>query len=153
MNEKEALNHAMKLCSRKEYTTSEIKEKLLEWGVSGETTEKIVSELTADKFIDDSRYSHAFVNDKLKFSKWGRIKILYMLRQKGVAEEIATEAMNSIESDLYDTILMAEMVKKSKSIKAESPFAFRGKLIQFALQRGFEYETASRLADKIAPPK
>lgn len=150
MNKKEALNQAMKMCSRKEYTSLEIKAKLLEWNVSEDVAVSIVLELTAEKFIDDSRYCQAFVNDKLKFSKWGRIKIAYMLRQKGVAGEIAEEALNAIDADQYETILMAEMVKKSKSIKADRPYTFKGKLIQFATQRGFEYEIASRLAENLA---
>jgi regulatory protein len=149
MDEKAALNQAMKLCSRKEYSAKEMLDKLLEWELPEEKAAQIVKTLISDKFIDDQRYTRAFVNDKLKFSKWGKIKISYMLKQKGVASDIVKETLNDIDEQLYEEILLSELTKKAKSIKAESDYEFKGKLIQFAAGRGFEYEVAAKLAERL----
>ena len=149
MTEKEALNYAMKLCSKKEYSSGEIFKKLSDLELPEELCHKIVNELKAEKFIDDSRFANAFVNDKLKFAKWGKIKIAFMLRQKEVPNSIITETLNAIDKTLYEDILLGELMKKSKSVKAASDYEFKGKLIQFAAGRGFEYEIASRLAEKL----
>jgi regulatory protein len=149
MTEKEALNLAMKLCSKKEYASGEMHSKLTEWEVEEETAEKIISQLIGEKFIDDRRYCRAFVNDKLKFSKWGKIKISYMLRQKKVSDGLIREALEAIEPETYQKILFEELTKKAKTIKAASDYEFKGKLIQFAASRGFEYEVAAKMAEKL----
>ncbi len=149
MTEKEALNLAMKLCSKKEYASGEIRSKLQEWEVDEDLSERIISKLISEKFIDDQRYSRAFVNDKLKFSKWGKIKIAYMLRQKHVSESIISEAIENIDPELYENILHDELIKKAKTIKAASDYEFKGKLVQFASGRGFEYDLAVKLAESF----
>lgn len=149
MTEKEALNQVMKLCSRKEYSSGEILNKLEEWELPEEKAKLILEELINDKFIDDNRFAKAFVNDKLKFSKWGKIKISYMLRQKKVAESIVSEALNNIPEELYREILLSELKKKAKSVKAESDYELKGKLIQFASGRGFEFEVAAKMAEIV----
>jgi regulatory protein len=149
MTEKEALKLAMKLCSKKEYASGDMGNKLREWELSNESTEKVLSELIREKFIDDRRYARAFVNDKLKFSRWGKIKISFMLRQKGISRDIIADALNDIEPETYENILYTELLRKAKTLKAESEYEFRGKLVQFAVGRGFEYELAQRLVEKI----
>lgn len=149
MTEKEALNLAMKLCSKKEYASGDMLNKLREWELTDESAQKVISGLIREKFIDDRRYARAFVNDKLRFAKWGKIKISYMLRQKGIPADIISETLNSIDTGNYEEILYSELLKKAKTLKAENEYEFRGKLIQFATGRGFEYEIASKLAEKL----
>lgn len=145
MTEKEALSHTMNLCSKREYASGEIRTKLADWDIPGDLAEKIINQLVAEKFIDDSRYCRAFVNDKLKFAKWGKIKITYMLRQKQVDDTIIREALDAIDPETYENILLDELTKKAKGLKASSEYEFKGKLIQFASQKGFEYEIAEKL--------
>ncbi|NJK98551.1 MAG: RecX family transcriptional regulator [Bacteroidales bacterium] len=118
MTEKEALNITYKLCSKKEYSSGEIAAKLREWEFPDEKVQEIIQVLIREKFIDDHRYARAFVNDKLKFSRWGKIKIAYMLRQKGVVDDIVREALGEIEDSLYSEILLTELQKKAKKYKS-----------------------------------
>ena len=43
---------------------------------------EIIDRLIDEKFIDERRYCRAFVNDKLRFNHWGRVKIQAKLREK-----------------------------------------------------------------------
>jgi len=52
--------------------------------LDAEEADKAIARLVEQKFIDDARFARYFVKDKLKFNKWGRIKIGYALRQKGL---------------------------------------------------------------------
>lgn len=149
MTEKEALNYAMKLCSKKEYSSGEILKKFKDFEVSDESAHNVLIQLKEDKFLDDHRFARAYVNDKLKFGKWGKIKITFMLRQKEVPESIINEAISEIDSKFYEEILLTELTKKIKGIKAVNPYELKGKLIQFASGRGFEFDIASRVADKL----
>lgn len=149
MTEKEALNYAMKLCSKKEYSSGEILKKLKDFEVNDESALRVLKQLKDDKFIDDRRFAQAYVNDKLKFGKWGRIKIAFMLRQKEVSNTVISEVTGDIDSHLYEGILSSELKKKLKGIKAASDYELKGKLVQFASGRGFEFDLASRIADKL----
>lgn len=41
---------------------------------SPDASERIIARLLKERFIDESRYTRFFVNDKLRFNKWGRDK-------------------------------------------------------------------------------
>jgi regulatory protein len=149
MNEQEAIRRTMALCSRKEYSAGEILDKLTEWEVPADKAQKVLELLIKEKFVDDMRFATAFVNDKLKFSKWGKIKINYMLRQKGISETIIDQTLSSIDLEYYIEILLSELKKKIKTVHANNHYELKGKLIQFAFGRGFEYDIASKAAETV----
>ena len=120
MTTNEALSRAMKLCSTKEYAPSEIEQKLLDWGLQETAISEIIETLRKEKFLDEFRMARYFANDKLRFNKWGKVKIKYMLQQKQVSREAITEALEQIEEELYQKILIEELVKKRKSIGSKS---------------------------------
>lgn len=140
MTTQEALSRAMKLCSTKEYAPAEIEEKLISWGIANEAVAEVIETLTKEKFLDEFRMARYFANDKLKFNKWGRIKIRFMLQQKGVSRDAVSEALDQIDEETYLNILTEELVKKRKSIKVADEYQVRAKLFQFASGRGFEGE-------------
>ena len=78
----EALNKAAAYCTLCERCTSEVTSKLTQWGIEPSEQIKIVERLQQEGFIDEERYCRAFVNDKVRFNRWGRIKITASLREK-----------------------------------------------------------------------
>lgn len=133
-----AYNKAALLCSKSEKCASEIQEKLKLWDLSGEETEPVIEKLIAEKYIDDERFARAYVKDKFRFNHWGKQKIMYMLRTKGVSEEIINRALNENEDDGYSEKLHKLLEDKARSVKAQNAFDKRSKLMRFALSRGFE---------------
>ena len=134
----EALNKAAAYCTLCERCISEVSTKLTAWGVPHGEQEKIIARLTEEKFIDESRYCNAFVNDKVKFNRWGRIKIIAALREKRLPQEYINEAIESIDEDSYTEILKEVITIKRKELKGKDDFATRQKLIRHAASRGFE---------------
>ena len=78
----EALNKAAAYCTLCERCISEVSAKLTAWGVPPDEQEEIIARLIDENFIDKTRYCRAFVNDKVKFNRWGRIMIIAALREK-----------------------------------------------------------------------
>ena len=97
------------------------------------------------KFIDEARYCRAFVNDKLRFNRWGRIKIIAALRDKHLPQEHISEAIESIDDEKYIEILKEVIAIKRRELKGKDDFATRQKLIRHAASRGFEPSTIMRL--------
>jgi regulatory protein len=149
MTKKEALTKAMKLCSTKEYAPFEIEEKLVEWGLERLDIVDILKTLRDEKFLDESRMARFFVNDKLRFNKWGRVKIRYALQQKKVSQQAISDAFDQINEDEYLEILKHEITKKAKSLKETDMYKYKAKLFQFAASKGFEGDVIYRIIDHL----
>jgi regulatory protein len=149
MDKMEALQRCMKLCSTKEYAPQEILDKVTAWGITENAVLEIIAELESEKFLDTFRYARYYVNDKIKFNKWGRIKIGLMLKQKRIPTDALNEAFAQVNIDEYLTILNEELRKKYKTIKEHDPYIIRGKLFQFAAGRGFESDLIHKAIDKL----
>jgi len=135
------LNKAMALCARQEYCESDIRGKLNTWGIGEGDGDAIIQELTRQKFIDDLRFSVAFVQDKVRLNQWGRIKIRYMLSSRKIAGSIMDQALDRIDGNHYTQTLREILQKKDRSLATEeNPRIRREKLIRFALGRGFEMD-------------
>ncbi len=146
---KEAKEKAGRLCSRKEYCSKEIYEKIISWGCTPEESQTVVAFLTEQKFIDDRRYTAAFVKDKLRFNKWGRIKIMYMLRMQGIDESVVWEALSEVSEGEYEQILTTELKKKIKTGLSGNIFEVKSKLFRFAASRGFEPDVINVILQKL----
>ncbi|MDR2847721.1 MAG: recombination regulator RecX [Bacteroidales bacterium] len=129
---------AMIYCSRKEYSSAEMKKKILSWGCPPDDAGTVIDYLVENQYLDNRRYAEAYVNDKLRFAKWGRIKINYMLQMQGVEKETIQETLAHIDLDKYRQRLQEELSKKRKGMKAAQPAEIRAKLFRFAASRGFE---------------
>jgi len=102
MDPKEAITRAQSICSRQEQCRQDIFTKLGKWGLDEPNALKIIKQLEKDKFIDEMRYAISFAQDKMKFNKWGRIKISWMLRQKNIPDDIIDQAVDQINKDEYE---------------------------------------------------
>jgi len=133
----------MQWCSRKEYSRKDIFEKILSRGCSHADAEKIVNFLVEQKFVDEKRYTTAFVKDKMKFNKWGRVKTAYMLRMQGIDKDMISGVFSEIDENEYIEILTGELQKKMKNIRGNE-FEVKGKLFRFATSRGFETDIVNQ---------
>jgi len=143
---KQILDRAARLCSTGEKCQYDIREKMITWGLDEDAADKAVLYLAQNKFVDDQRFSTYFIRDKLRFNKWGRVKIRYILQQKKVAAEIIEACISEIDPELYNEILDQILLTKIKSIGHPNTAQNKAKLIRFAAQRGF---TSSEIFDAI----
>ena len=145
----EALHRAAALCTMAEKCEADIRTKLRDWGIAEKDADDIVQRLKEGKYLDEERYCHAFVNDKLRFNGWGRIKITYTLRQKGIADSLIDDALAHIDEDAYTRMLTELLQTKLRSVKGKTSEERIGKLVRFAQSRGFELSLAITIAKKL----
>lgn len=146
-----ALEKAMAQCSRREYCSDDIRNKLSLWGVDNDDIGKILRILISDNFINEPRYATAFVRDKFKYNKWGKVKISAHLRGKKVPQDIIRSALDSIDNDLYIKLLRELIEAHRKSVKAKNQYDLKAKLLRYGLSKGFEsnllYDILNDLGD------
>lgn len=149
-NEQQALERISSRCAKSELCESDVRRKLSEWEQSAEVTDRIVARLRAEGFIDDRRFCHAFVEDKWKFNRWGRMKIRMALQQKGLRGDIPGSALSEIDPDEYSSVLSELLREKKRTLNTVSVYELRQKLIRFAIGRGFEPEIIKECLEIIA---
>lgn len=137
ITEEQAFARMARTCSQKECCRFDVRKKLSGMNLSEQAVEKIIEMLIAGKFIDDKRFIRSFINDKLHFNKWGRIKIEASLRQKHVPKGLIDEVFSEFSSSDLNEPLQPLLEKKIKTITAGSEYERNGKLIRYALGRGF----------------
>ena len=117
ITEEEALNRMAAYCSAAEHCKAEVNEKLQKWGLPYEVINRIIDRLVVEKFIDEERYCRAFVNDKFRFAKWGKMKITQALYMKKIPREVTYRYLNDIDREEYLAILGPSSSGKSTLMK------------------------------------
>ena len=146
----QALNRLMKLCSTKEMCGFDLRRKLELWGLDAKQQEKILKTLEKEKFFSDERYSAAFVNDKSKFQKWGKVKIKHGLLTRHIAEEIIDGLLKDLPENDYSDKLEELLKQKLRSLKSfESDIQKRARLYRFAAGRGYESDMIFKALNKL----
>jgi regulatory protein len=133
-----ALSKAMAQCSRREFCIADLRNKLQLWGVGNSDTEKIIAVLIKENFINESRYSSAFVKDKFNYNKWGKVKLAAHLKAKNIPPDIIRSALDSIDNVLYKKFMKEVIEGHRKSIKAKNQYDRKAKLLRYGLSKGFE---------------
>ena len=134
----ELLHKAASYCSISEHCVSEVEEKLNAWCIECDDKAKIIDRLIAEDFINEKRFCVFFVKDKFRFNKWGKIKISYALKQKGLSNDLISMALGTIDEGEYEEMLAAILKTKLVGLKYEYEYEKQGKLFRFAQSRGFE---------------
>ena len=106
--------------------------------------EKIVWHLQDERYIDQKRFCSAFVRDKYRFNQWGRVKICQALRMKKIPADVIAKGLEEVDEREYMEILSGLIEQKRRSVKACTEYERNGKLIRFAVGRGFEMEAVCR---------
>ncbi len=136
----ELLFKASAYCAMSEHCAAEVREKLRLWGATTADADRIVAYLSAEKYLDELRYCEAFVRDKFRFNRWGRIKIGVMLRAKNLPDDCIAQALAQIADDEYQQTLSDLIRAKERTLKFRDDYDRRSKLMRFAQSRGFELD-------------
>lgn len=147
MTEEQVLNKLTTLCARGEHCQQEMLDKMRKWEIEEDVQARVMEYLLKEKFIDEERYTRMFVEEKIKFNKWGRKKLEQALYMKRIPRSIYAPILDEVDEDNYEEILRPLLEAKRKSVTGKSEYEIRGKLIRFALSRGFDMDTILSVLD------
>lgn len=142
--EEEIYAKLARLCSRSEECSPDILKKIRDMGGDPDMQERIINKLKEEKFIDDIRYATSYASDKFRINQWGRIKIRYYLKMKGLPDRVIDEGLAAIDEGQYIKLLIKTMKDKAKTVKKANKFEKMGQIIRFTQSRGFEPELIHR---------
>ena len=136
-------------CSREEHCEHDVLQKIRYYDLPEESIESILKYLLENNYINNARYTLAFVNDKLRFNKWGKLKIYYALSQKKIPSAIIQNSLATIDENEYLSILKKELHKKANCTSAPTEYEKKAKLYRFAASRGFEPDTVMKILENM----
>lgn len=99
---------------------------------------RILKYLVKEGYVDESRYADAFVHDKVRFAKWGRVKIGQALWQKRIPADVADAALSRIDEDEYMTALKDVVASRYRQTKGATDYERKIKTMKSVCSRGYE---------------
>ena len=133
----EAYQKLSALCARSEHCQQEMLDKMRQWGLGEEDQAQVMARLVKERYVDDERFTRAFVYDKIRYSKWGRRKVEQALWMKHIDEHVSQPILDDVDDEEYLNILRPLLKQKGKSVTGRNEYERTMKLIKFALGRGF----------------
>ena len=146
---KEVYQKMAALCSRAEQCSPDIRKKIIASGLSNDEANDIIEKLTTEKFIDDQRYVRFYVSEKFRINKWGKVKIRYYLKMKGLDNALIQSGLDEMDEEKYRQVLIKTMKEKARTVKNKNKFEKMGQVIRFAQNRGFEPELIHRYLNEV----
>ncbi len=148
MSHKAALARLEELCARSEQCSNDLIGKLYRWGVEP-PFDDITESLAERRYLDDLRFAKAFVRDKYRFDRWGRVKIARALAAKRISRADIDEAMQEVDVREYalNCYRLLKSRRKSLGNAGLEENEMRQRLLRFIAQRGYEVSLAVRLLD------
>ncbi|MEM1214236.1 MAG: regulatory protein RecX [Bacteroidota bacterium] len=126
-------------CAYQDRCHSEVRSKLIDLGVYGDTLEEVMAELIIDKFLDEERFARSYARGKFRFKKWGRIRIRQELKFRKISAYCLKKAMAEIDEEEYRTTLQTMLTKKQADYRRKyDEYASRQKAALFAMNKGYE---------------
>ena len=145
----QAFQKIKQFCAYQERCHREVTEKLYSFGLYKKDVEILLSRLIEENYLNEERFAIAFAGGKFRMKQWGRIKIKYELKQKGVSSYCIVLALKGIEEETYLATLKSLATKKWESLKDEQHLNRQSKTTGYLLQKGFEQNLIAAAIDEI----
>lgn len=134
-----ALDRLETLCARSEQCTFDLRRKLYRWGVGQGDANRIIASLERNRFVDDARFARAYVLEKVRCSRWGRVKVRVGLMAKRIGRDIIDEAIEEeIDEREYRANLLEIMRAKRRTVEDADSYEGKTRLFRYGISRGYE---------------
>jgi regulatory protein len=127
-------------CSYQERCVHEVEEKLKDWAVQKKLIPSIIDELQKEGYLNEERFAKVFAGGKFRINKWGRQKIEFELKLKGIPKDFIETGVSEIDEEDYLRVLKDLITKKQGELKPDKDLNIREKIIAFVQAKGYETE-------------
>jgi len=153
LSKEEGLAKLQKYCAYQDRCHQEVRAKLINLGIYGNTLEEIISALISDNFLNEEKFARSFARGKFRMLCWGKIRIINELKFRKITDYCIRKAMTEIEDEEYLQTLREVIQKKKKYLKEKNPFKANSKIAKYAIGRGFESELVWENVKKMQAKK
>ena len=130
---------ALRILTRRDYSEAELRQRLTEKGFEQEPINDAIQRCIDLKYLDDARYAKNRATSLMRQGRAVGNRILVDLRQRGVKEETAQQALaEAREACNEDQVLASLLEKRFSDFNYNSaPAKERRRVVHFLQRRGF----------------
>lgn len=128
---------AIKYISVRLRSIKEMKMYLLKKEATSDEVEVVINKLLEIGYLDDDRFTKAYIKDKLNFTMMGDYKIKMELNRLGVDSLIIEENINEIDDSVIEDKIKKIIEKDIRTNKKYSGIALKNKIYNHLLTQGY----------------
>jgi len=141
---------AIKYISIRLRSIKEIKDYLKKKYDEEELIDEAVTKLKKLEYLDDNRFTKAFIKDKLAFTSWGDYKIKLELEHLGVSYEIIEKHISSIDESVLEEKMQKQIDKIIRTNKKYKGPELKNKIYTHLVTSGFTKEKVIRMLNNYS---
>ena len=134
----EILQKLARYCAYQERCVQELEQKMKTFEVTPEEYPFYLEWLRENNYLNEARFVEIFVRSKFNQKSWGRTKINYELRKRGISASLLASAWDGIDDADYIEKARALLKKKRDDIKTGTSPARYQKCYNYGLSKGYE---------------
>jgi regulatory protein len=139
---------ALRLLSRRELSTAELRQRLIDRGFDTSEVEDVLSRLTGDGALDDRRAARAIARTHAAVKGRGRMRVERELVGRGIARDVAREVLDDVFEEISEGELLERAVRRQlRAGPITSQPQFR-RLYQRLVRLGFSSDRVLQLLKK-----
>lgn len=146
-SEEVAFQKALLFLNNRPHSEYEIRQKLTRNGFEEESIQAVIARLQRSGILGDENFARQWIENRTTFRPRGRRLMAMELHQKGVADEIITEALAESPDEVSLAYRVASRyVRRLADLEC---FEFRKRLTAYLGRRGFSYQTSVEIVERI----
>jgi len=130
-------------------TRKEIRDYLIKKEISEDAIPEIIDRLISEGLVNDLEFAKMFTRTRIETSLKGPAVVKRELIEKGVATELAEEAIQLYTYDIQYEKAYKLIEKKINQTQKDSNFKMQQKLQQFMMQKGFSSDIIQELMQDV----
>ncbi len=139
-----ALNQAVAMLARRPCSRHEIESRLRRTRYEEEIVELVLYKLEKERLLNDAEFADSWVQYRAG-GRYGERRILQELKQKGVADDVAREAVGKLEaSDSLDNAVHLAEKALQRSKPGENKWTVRNRVLAALVRKGYSWDTAAK---------
>ncbi len=134
------VNASIKYINVRLRSIKEIKDYLLKKEDDTDLIDEVISRLIKMGYLDDRRFTEAYIKDKLNFTSWGDYKIINELNKLGISSLDIENNIDLLNDDILNERMRKIIDKDIRTNKKYSGLKLKNKIYNHLLTSGYSKE-------------
>ena len=134
------VNTSIKYINVRLRSIKEIKDYLLKKEDDTDLIDEVISRLMKMGYLDDRRFTEAYIKDKLNFTSWGDYKIINELNKLGISSLDIEDNIDLLSDDILNERMRKIIDKDIRTNKKYSGLKLKNKIYNHLLTSGYSKE-------------
>jgi regulatory protein len=141
-------NKALDILSRRDHTEYEIRTKLKQKKYTATQINDTIDKLFVNKLLNDSAFTERYITTTIRHKEVGPRWLHQKLKQRGVRENIISEANANLLNENKQLKLIKQAIIKWQKLHSQHA-TDRTRLTRFLLSRGFQMQSINQEINNI----